>query len=508
MNKVIRAALSGFMAVWLLMAPGALAEEPMVVASEVEAASLPEDYEGAMGLLEELISSMVEEESTPADAEETEITEEATPVPTAVPIPTEEPAEEITPYDVSFVLPSGWTNASRGTVTIQIADPGNLGLTKAEYNAGSGWQDVTTEYFMSRDGKINISVTENGTLNVRLTDPHGHVFEESTEVRCFDRIEPWLQASIRGENLHVQATDQDSEVAGIQVNGLLFTAIDNGTLDIHIPDVLSNYDHLAVRAFDYAGNFSDPVTIDNPYYVEPTSTPQKTPKPTAASATEVPADPTEEPIYIPGITAEPVITAEPTPQIIYVQPEATPTPIVETEYITIGPGMPYLADGNGHTLDVLYSAATNKQFITMQTKSGNVFYLVIDYDKPIDEAAEMYETYFLNLVDERDLMALMSEEEMPTATPQVIYVTPEPTMQPTPTPTPTAAPETHAEPAEKEKSPIVGIAAIVALLAVGGGVFYFLKVKGKGQNAKSSSGYDLDEDDDDEEEEDESNTET
>ena len=80
--------------------------------------------------------------------------------------------------------------------------------------------------------------------------------------------------------------------------------------------------------------------------------------------------------------------------------------------------MPYLADGNGHTLDVLYSAATNKQFITMQTKSGNTFYLVIDYDKPIDEAAEMYETYFLNLVDERDLMALMSEEEKPTATPQ------------------------------------------------------------------------------------------
>lgn len=144
----------------------------------------------------------------------------------------------------------------------------------------------------------------------------------------------------------------------------------------------------------------------------------------------------------------------------------------------------------------------------MQTKSGNVFYLVIDYDKPIDEAAEMYETYFLNLVDERDLMALMSEDEMPTATPQVIYVTPEPTVQPTSTPAPTAAPETPAEPAEREKSPIVGIAAIVALLAVGGAVFYFLKVKGKGQNTKSSSGYDLDEDDDDEEEENESDTET
>ena len=164
--------------------------------------------------------------------------------------------------------------------------------------------------------------------------------------------------------------------------------------------------------------------------------------------------------------------------------------------------MPYLADGNGHTLDVLYSAATNKQFITMQTKSGNVFYLVIDYDKPIDEDAEMYETYFLNLVDERDLMALMSEEEMPTATPQVIYVTPEPTMEPAPTPVPTPVPAETDPPAEKpEKNQITGILALVLILAVGGGAaFYFLKGKGKKGPSKSSS-YDLDDDDDEEEEE-------
>ena len=73
--------------------------------------------------------------------------------------------------------------------------------------------------------------------------------------------------------------------------------------------------------------------------------------------------------------------------------------------------MPFQADGNSHTLDVLYSAATNKQFITVQSKNGNTFYLVIDYDKPIDEEAEIYETHFLNLVDERDLLALMSDEE-------------------------------------------------------------------------------------------------
>ena len=322
--------------------------------------------------------------------------------------------------------------------------------------------------------------------------------EESKEIRVFDRTEPGIRAEIRGEMLHVQSWDNESEVAGVQVNGLLFTTVENGTLDIRIPDVLSKYKHLAVRAFDYAGNFSSPVTMDNPFYVEPTSSPQNTPSATQqVNPTTVPVTPTWVPTSMPYIP-----TADPTPQIIYIQPEATPTPVIEKEYIPIGPGMPYLADGNGHTLDVLYSAATNKQFITMQTKSGNTFYLVIDYDKPIDEDAEMYETHFLNLVDERDLLSLMSEEEMPTATPQVIYVTPEPTTPPAPTPVPTTAPVETEKPTEKqEKNPVLGIVALVLIVAVGGGAaFYFLKGKGKKSGAPASSGYDFDDDDEEEDE--------
>lgn len=496
MNKVMRAVLAALLMISLLIAQSAIAEEGMTVeaptASEPVAASLPEEY---MEFLEGIL---------PQD-EEPENTEEPTAAPTAVPIPTEEPMETESPYTVSFVLPNGWTNTAKATVTIRITDSANIGMQQAEYSLGNGWTDVTTDYFLSRDGKIDFTVTGNGTLTVRMTDPHGHVFEESTDVRAFDRTEPALQANIQSEYLHVQASDDASGVAGIQVNGLLFTTVENGVLDIRIPDTLSKYKHLAVRAFDYAGNFSSPVSMDNPYYVEPTSAPQNTPSTTKPStATTTPG--TVEPTYAPVITGVPYTpTAEPTPQIIYVQPEATPTPVVETEYITIGPGMPFLADGNGHTLDVLYSAATNKQFITMQTKSGNTFYLVIDYDKPIDADAEMYETYFLNLVDERDLMALMSEEEMPTATPQVIYVTPEPTAPPVPTPVPTTAPVETEKPSEKnDKSPITGILALVLILAAGGGAaFYFLKGKGKGGASKASSGYDFDDDDDEDEEEEE-----
>ena len=74
---------------------------------------------------------------------------------------------------------------------------------------------------------------------------------------------------------------------------------------------------------------------------------------------------------------------------------------------TVDPGEGFTEDGNLVTRDLLYDKATNKQFITVQTSGGNTFYIVIDYDKPADEDGEQYQTYFLNMVDEADLLAAM-----------------------------------------------------------------------------------------------------
>lgn len=506
-NTRIAAALTAFALFMIGIIPCAMAEESGVV---VEAPTVSEptagDYSGdADGGYEEF-----EEITYPGMEEETEESViQPTAAPTAVPPPTDIPQETEQLYSVSFSVPSVWTNAAKSTVSVQINDLTAIGIQCIEYSLNSSWQDITTDYYLAANGDISVPVRENGTFTIRITDPHGHVFEESTEISIFDRGAPTIQARIEGEYLRVQAQDDGSGIGGIQVNGLLFTTVENGVLSVRIPDVLSKYDHLAVRGFDYAGNFSDPITLDNPYYQPETSTPasQTTPGP-GSTATATPAPTATQPSYYP--TSEPYYypTASATPQIIYVTaepPAATPTPVIQTEYVPIGPGMPYLADGNGHTLDVLYSAATNKQFITMQTKSGNTFYLVIDYDKPIDEEAEMYETYFLNLVDERDLLSLMSEEEQPSPTPQVVYVTPEPTTAPLPTATPAPTPATSEEPAVKqEKNPVTGIIALVVIVATGGGVaFWFVKNKGKNGSKNSSTGFDFDDADDEEEEEEE-----
>ena len=86
-----------------------------------------------------------------------------------------------------------------------------------------------------------------------------------------------------------------------------------------------------------------------------------------------------------------------------------PTPTTE-------PGEGFSDEGNLITRDLLYDEHTNKQFITVQTSGGNTFYIVIDYDKPVDEDGEQYQTYFLSVVDEADLLAAAEAAgiELPT----------------------------------------------------------------------------------------------
>lgn len=63
------------------------------------------------------------------------------------------------------------------------------------------------------------------------------------------------------------------------------------------------------------------------------------------------------------------------------------------------------------TKDLLFDKESNKQFITVQDRNGNIFYIIIDYDAPVDESQEQYKTYFLNPVDLEDLQGLTDNKE-------------------------------------------------------------------------------------------------
>ena len=140
------------------------------------------------------------------------------------------------------------------------------------------------------------------------------------------------------------------------------------------------------------------------------------------------------------------------------------------EIIPYGPLTP---DGNLTIIDD-YGDPTKagKQFITVSSKNGNIFYIIIDRD---DEGENT--VHFLNLVDERDLLTLMDEEEIEELMGPV-------EVEPTPTPEPEEPKEVVVE-EPKPKSNIGGgsIFIVLVLLVGGAGVFLYTRKKdGKKKN--------------------------
>ena len=457
----------------------------------------------------------VEPSEQPTDQPHIEPTEK----PIDEPAQTEEPPAPVdlkTMFKVEIKAPDDWTNAKVKNIRIKITPLTGSAWDKVKYRLDSGnWVEIK-EKFTLLDGYyyVDLEVTDNAAMIVRLLDIEGNFMNEKKEIRIFDRLAPVVTAGFNDKLLHVEAPDDLSGAAGVQVNGLLFTTLENGQLDVRMEDLLLTYPQLAIRAYDYAGNFSEPITLDNPYYVAPTPTPKATKKPTTKpTATAAPTatvkhtkkpsgsktQETNKPVVVtsaPVVTQEPAATQEPIVIVVTQAPVVTPEPIVKTEYVPIGPGQPFTGNGNMQTLDVLYSAATNKQFITVQSKKGQTYYMVIDYDKPIDEANDIYETYFLNMVDDRDLLSVLTDEEIvATPTPQIVYVTPEPT----------AAPAATAEPAAQTEKPAANQSGLLLLLVVllggGGAAFWYFKKK-KTNTSKprmmDESGFEDDEDEADE----------
>lgn len=194
----------------------------------------------------------------------------------------------------------------------------------------------------------------------------------------------------------------------------------------------------------------------------------------------------------------------------------TTEPVAEPELPSLGGLTP---DGNLALIDDIldgscYSSeeigeGDKMQFVTVKTKSGNVFYLVIDHSTG--------DVYFLNLVDEADLLALLEDEGYEAECSCKVKCAPgevntncpvcrtdlkgckgeEP--EPTPTPTPAA----DSEPENESGFNAAAILPIVLiLLLIAGAAAAFLKFRKKKPDTSGDTDlddYEFPEDDEEDE---------
>ncbi len=171
-------------------------------------------------------------------------------------------------------------------------------------------------------------------------------------------------------------------------------------------------------------------------------------------------------------------------------------------------------DGNLTLIDDIGSTtAAGKQFITVETKNGNVFYLIIDRDDKGEETV-----HFLNQVDEADLLALMEDGETAAASAAIVCTcTDKCVAGDVDTSCPVCKnnmsectgkeaaastepePDEPEEPAAEKKSGAGALLAVLLILAVGGGAaVYFLVLKPKQGKKVPSDLDDLDLEDEEE----------
>lgn len=132
------------------------------------------------------------------------------------------------------------------------------------------------------------------------------------------------------------------------------------------------------------------------------------------------------------------------------------TPVIQTPQAVTTPLTP---SGNLTLVDdITTENDSEKQFITVISKNGNYFYIIIDRENDKENV------YFLNLVDEYDLLQLLGEEfTMPE--PELVEVVVEVEKE--------VVKEEEPEPIVEEKSGSI-LPLLIFLALAGGGAYYYL----------------------------------
>lgn len=393
-------------------------------------------------------------------------------------------AENTTPA-ITIEKPDGWKQGETTvSITVDVSHmPEGFTVSKIEAKAGKdgSWQDVT--------GSGSISITGNQTVYVRVTDGDGKVYEQNRSIKCYDTEKPTLSASLTDGVLTIQGNDTVSGISAITVNGTTYTDLTDGKLRVQLTQKDFTTKQIEITATDGAGNTSEKYVLQNPYYewAKKQAEKQKTSSDSnGAMTTTTSAD----------TTGTKETTTSPLPQDAQASEPTDAKGTVDERTVT---GIEEQLAQEGETADTVTKTATEgtKEFYTISTKSGKIFYLIIDNSKSQDNV------YFLTEVCEKDLMNFTLSDSVTLPEVDTVYAEPEKqTEEEKPENTDTEEKEKEEVQMPEDKSPVETylLIALVAVGAVAGG--YYLKVY------KPKHEYDdEDEMEDDEEESEESESE-
>ncbi len=286
---------------------------------------------------------------------------------------------------ISINSPGGWYNDT-AAVTFAVSDAAHTGnfevaMIQAKVGQNGSWTDVT------EDRKLTVS--ENCTVYVLVTDQKGNTYERSRAIRCFDTTKPTLNAAVSDGLLSVQVHDTDSGAKAVYVNGYEFTDLTNGTLNIRLQQFDAGYEYFTISAMDNAGNMSEVYRTKNPYYKDPADESDENPAeqlPVSAEATK-PGNAT-------GIVTEHTKTDSSGSTI-------SQNSLEEQKKQAFAEADAAEAVESGDKEQE--QSEQGKEFYTIQTASDKVFYLIIDRD------GEEEMVYFLTEVTENDLLNTTSD---------------------------------------------------------------------------------------------------
>lgn len=269
---------------------------------------------------------------------------------------------------ISINGPDGWQN-KEVDVTISVEGV-NISKMEAKIAESGNWSDITN--------KKSITISENCSIYVKVTDDTGNTHLNNQYVECFDRSKPTIAASANNGVLNIQAIDRESGIKSIYVNENEFKELDDGKLSIRLQKNDAGYQYFTLQAEDQAGNKSEIYKMNNPYYqnLDAITTSNSDGEP----SNNLPVDATAtKPTSATGTVTE--HTEETTP---------------ETEDAVDN------SEDSGRVQGNITSSQTptngDKEFFTIKTKSDKVFYLVVDKTKTDNNV------YFLTEVSENDLL--------------------------------------------------------------------------------------------------------